>query len=360
MRQIIHVDLDAFYASVEELLNPSLKGKPIVVGGRPEERGVVASASYAARKFGVRSAMPMGQALRLCPDAIRVDAHYDAYRRYSRQVMSILRQVTSLVEPLSIDEAFLDVSDVVGQHASAESLARQLQQQIRDQVGLSASFGVATNKMVAKIASDEGKPGGLVVVPPGQEREFLAPLAVRKLWGVGPRTEARLHDLGVQIIGDLARLPPETLVATFGESHGQALYRHARGQDDRPVETRRERKSLSQERTFARDVAEEARLVRELHELSAGVADDLQRHHLLAYTITLKLRRADFSTVTRSQTLPTPTDRAEVIFATAREMLDREWKRGERVRLLGVRASNWASERGYQLSLFGPSEEANG
>jgi len=352
-RQVIHVDLDAFFASVEELLDPSLKGQPVIVGGRAEERGVVASASYAARRFGIRSAMPMRQALELCPGAVRVDAHHDAYREYSRRIMSILRAVTPLTEPLSIDEASLDVTEALTPGENAEALARRLQQQIRVEVGLSASFGIASNKMVAKIASDEGKPGGVVVVLPGQEREFLASLSVRKLWGVGPRTAERLYGLGVQTIGQLAELPLGTLVAAFGKSHGHGLYHHARGEDDRPVEPHRQRKSISQEQTFTRDVADEGRLAHTLEALSAAVADDLRRRGLLAHTLTLKLRRADFSTITRSQTLPAPTDQATVIHSVVWELLLREWRRGEHVRLLGVRASNWAGERGYQLSLFG-------
>lgn len=351
-RQIIHLDLDAFYASVEVLLDPSLAGRPVIVGGSPEARGVVASASYPARAYGVRSAMPMREALRLCPEAIVLPPRHDVYVAYSRRVMAILRQVTPLVEQLSIDEAFLDVTapDVPWEHAV--EVARTLQAHIRDEVGLSASLGVATNKLVAKIASDEGKPGGLVVVPPGEEASFLSPLPVQKLWGVGPVTAQRLRALGVGTIGELSRLPLEQLVSEFGKSQGTSLHRQARGLDERPVEPRRERKSVSHEHTFSRDVRDRGRLVEEIRRLSAGVAEGLRREGRPARTITLKLRRADFTTVTRSRTLPAPTDDAEVICATATTLFDGEWRPGEPVRLVGVRASNLTEATGYQLPLI--------
>jgi len=350
-RQIIHLDLDAFYASVEVLLDPSLAGRPVVVGGSPEARGVVASASYPARAYGVRSAMPMREALRLCPEAIVIPPHFELYAAYSRRVMAILHHVTPLVEQLSIDEAFLDVTAPDVPWDRAVEIARALQTRIRDEVGLSASLGVATNKLVAKIASDEGKPGGLVVVRPGEEANFLSPLPVRKLWGVGPVTAQRLNALGVTTIGELSRLSLEQLVAEFGKSQGTSLYQEARGLDERPVEPYYERKSVSQEHTFPRDVRERGRLVEEIRRLSAGVAEDLRREGRPARTITLKLRRADFSTVTRSRTLPAPTDDEEVISTIATALFDGEWRAGEPIRLLGVRASNLTEAAGYQLPL---------
>jgi len=351
-RRIVHLDLDAFYASVEVLLNPSLAGRPVVVGGSPETRGVVSSASYEARAYGVRSAMPMREALRLCPDAVVLPPRHEVYLAYSRRVMDILRQVTPLVEQLSIDEAFLDLTAPDEPWEGAVEIARTLQARIRDEVGLSASLGVATNKLVAKIASDEGKPGGLVVVPPGEEVAFLSPLPVQKLWGVGPVTAQRLAALGVTTIGELSQLSLEQLVAEFGERHGTSLYQQARGLDDRPVQPQRERKSVGHEHTFSRDVRDRDRLVEEIRRLSQRVAERLQRHGRPARTITLKLRRADFSTVTRSRTLPAPTDDAEVICATATALFDGEWRPGEPVRLLGVRASNLAGAAGYQLPLI--------
>ncbi|MFQ6058414.1 MAG: DNA polymerase IV [Anaerolineae bacterium] len=350
-RQIIHLDLDAFFASVEELLDPSLKGKPVVVGGDPDKRGVVASASYAARAYGVHSAMPMREALRLCPQAIVRRPRHLIYRRFSHRVMTLLAEYTPLVEPLSIDEAFLDLTESQARWGPAADIARQIQRRIKEEIGLSASLGVASNKLVAKIASDQGKPGGLVVVPPGQEAAFLAPLPVEKLWGVGKVTARRLHALGVTTIGDLARLPLAQLRGELG-SHGVSLYQHARGVDHSPVEPHRRRKSISQEHTFPRDVNDRRELLQELLRLSQGVAGALRHHGQRARTITLKLRRADFSTVTRSRTLPAPTDSEQTIYGTVSQLFEKEWRPRERVRLLGVRASNFAPQEGYQLGLF--------
>jgi len=293
-RKILHLDLDAFFCAVEEQREPSLRGQAFAVGGRPETRGVVASCSYAARRFGVRSAMPMARAVKLCPHLIIVPSHFDAYQTASQQVMTRLHQLTPLVEPLSIDEAFLDVSDLP---EPAEVLARRLQVTINTELGLPCSLGVATNKLVAKIANDVGKattrsdqpPNALQVVPPDQEAAFLARLPVEALWGVGPKTAERLHGLGLHTIGDLARWPEADLGRRFGQ-HGYDLARHARGIDERRVVTEHEAKSISQETTFAQDISDGPILRESLRRLSEHVGFRLRRKGLNGATVKLKLR----------------------------------------------------------------------
>jgi DNA polymerase-4 len=349
-RAIVHLDLDAFYAAVEVLEHPDLDGKPVLVGGRPEERGVVAAASYPARAFGVRSAMPMAKALRLCPQAIVIPPHHDLYRKYSRRVMEILHQTSPLVEQISIDEAYLDLTDRVAAWEKAVEIARRLQVRVRDETKLSASLGVATNKLVAKVASGRDKPGGLTVVRPGKEAAFLAPLPVRVLWGVGPVTERRLAAMGVKTVGQLAQLDEEELHARFGQ-RGTDMARQSRGIDERPVVTEHERKSVSQERTFARDLREKKTLQKQLERLSQGVAEQLRRMELQAGTVAIKLRYADFTTLTRQMKLTAPTDDKEVIYQTARELFKRAWQHGRPVRLLGVAARQLSSPSG-QLPLL--------
>ena len=350
-RIIFHLDLDAFFASVEVLENPELAGKPVLVGGRPAERGVVAAASYPARAFGCRSAMPMAQALKLCPDAIVLPPRHGLYRQVSLRVMAILHETTPLVEQISIDEAFLDVSAQVENWDAAVTLAQHLQARVRDEIGLSASLGVASNKQVAKVASDLHKPGGLTVVPPGTEAEFLAPLPARALWGVGPVTAARLAEMGVTTIGQLAALPAEQLRTAFGK-HGADLAARARGRDDSPIVTEYERKSYSQERTFNRDLSELRRLKGQLWKMSQGVAEDLKRAGLAGGTVAIKLRYSDFTTLTRQMTLAVPTDDAIGIYRAALTLLERTWQPGRPVRLLGVGAHQLSQPTG-QLSLFG-------
>ena len=349
-RAIIHMDLDAFFVAVERLRDPSLMGRPVVVGGRPERRGVVASASYEVRPFGIRSAMPMAQAVRLCPDLVIVPSHYRLYRHYSDRVMAMLREITPLVEPISIDEAFLDVTGCERLWGPPADLAAWLQERIQAELGLSASLGVATNKLVAKIASDLRKPHGLVIVPPGGERDFLAPLPVERLWGVGPATARRLWEMGIRTIGDLAAWPARDLQARFGV-HGETLWQHAHGRDDRPVEPESEPKSISRETTFARDVADPERLRRTLLWLSEEVAVRLRRHRVRARTVFIKLRYADFTTLTRQATLPDPTDQAAVVYEHACDLWRRVWTRTRSVRLLGVGATNFVGPE-QQLSLF--------
>ena len=334
-RIVVHMDLDAFFAAVEALEDPALAGKPLIVGGRPEERGVVASASYEARARGVHSAMPTYRALALCPDAVIRPTRHGTYGGYSRRVMAILREASPLVEQMSIDEACLELTDQVEDWEAGVEVARQIQRRVREEVGLSASLGVATNKLVAKVASDHDKPGGLTVVRPGEEAAFLAPLPVRVLWGVGPVTAQKLAALGVETVGDLLRLDPGELPARFG-SQGVQLARQAQGLDDRPVVIEHEIKSVSQETTFARDISQPEALKAALLELSQGVAERLHRRELAAGTVAIKLRYADFTTVTRQMALAVPTDDAETIYRAALVLLRRTWRRGQPVRLLGV------------------------
>jgi DNA polymerase IV len=346
-RTILHIDLDAFYCAVEETYNPELRGKPFAVGGKPEERGVVASCSYAARRMGVRSAMPMGKALRLCPGMIIVPMRHGLYSDVSRQVMDRLHNLTSLVEQISIDEAFLDISDVPG---SAETVAQQLQLRIRDELQLPCSIGIASNKMVAKIATEVGKslalreikakgevkpPNALTVVPFGEEASFLAPLPADMLWGVGPKTSARLTELGIYTIGDLAKWPESEMIRMFGEN-GRDLAGHSKGIDDRPIVTEHETKSISQEITYSKDVRDDAVLQKTLREMSAEVGKQLRRNNLAGRTIKLKLRWPDFTTLTRQTTLNNPTDQDDIIEQVALELLRTVRKPFQAVRLIGV------------------------
>ena len=349
-RAIVHLDLDAFFAAVEVLENPDLAGKPVLIGGRPEERGVVATASYPARVFGIRSAMPMYRALKLCPDAIVLPPRHRLYREYSRRVMAILHQASPLVEQVSIDEAYLDLTGQVTVWDEGIEVSRDLQRRVRKEVGLSASLGVATNKLVAKVASDREKPGGLTVVRPGEEAAFLAPLPVRVLWGVGPVTAGKLAGMDVTTVGELAQVPERELQRRFGK-HGLAMAWHARGQDERPVVTEHEIKSVSQETTFARDVIDAEMLRRQVWQLSQGVAQRLKKAGLAAGTVAIKLRYADFATLTRQMTLTVPTDDEREIYRAALALLKRAWHRGRPVRLLGVTGRHLSPPAG-QLALW--------
>jgi DNA polymerase-4 len=354
-RTIIHLDLDAFYCAVEELRDVSLRGRAFAVGGRPEVRGVVASCSYAARRYGIRSAMPMVRALKLCPDLIILPGRHSEYSRVSRLVMEYLYRITPLVEQISIDEAFLDVTEI---GESGATVALRLQQSIRQELGLPCSLGVASNKMVAKIATDVGKadttrgspPNAITVVPAGEEAPFLKPLPVEALWGVGPKTAARLEEIGIKTIGELAEYPEVELKKLFGKN-GRELSLHARGIDDRPLSTTHETKSISQETTFARDIAGERELLLTLQGLSSRVADRLQKSNLSGSTVKIKIRWPDFTTLTRQMTLTQPTDQESQIFNAAMHLFSREWQEGKAVRLLGVGVSNLQSSA-RQLSLW--------
>jgi DNA polymerase-4 len=350
VRAVVHLDLDAFYAAVEMLEDPNLADKPILVGGRPESRGVVAAASYAAREYGVHSAMPMYRAVRLCPQAVVLPPRFDLYRQYSREVMAILHEATPVVEKMSIDEAYLDLTDKVDHWEAIVPLARHLQERVRDEVGLSASLGVATNKLVAKVASDHDKPGGLIVVHPGEEAAFLRPLPVRVIWGIGPVTAEKLSHMGVTTVGDLAQLSDRKLAARFGD-HGAAMAQRARGIDRRLVVTEHERKSVSRETTFAQDLRELEALKKELWRLSQSVARRLERAGMAAGTITIKLRYDDFETLTRQMSLDVPTDDDVQIYRAAFVLLKQAWECERPVRLLGVGGTDLVPPTG-QMSLF--------
>ena len=349
-RAIIHLDLDAFFASVEVLENPKLAGKPVVVGGRPEERGVVAAASYPARAFGIHSAMPMARALALCPQVVIVPPRHRLYHEYSERVMIILHETSPLVEQMSIDEAYLDLTEQVSAWEEAVEVAHRLQARVREDIQLSASLGVAANKVVAKVASGRDKPGGLTVVRPGEEAVFLAPLPVQTLPGVGPVTAQKLAELGVATIGDLAGVPEAELRARFGRP-GADLALRARGIDDQPVVTGHELRSVSQEVTFSRDLADLETLRRQLWRLSQEVGQRLKEVNMAAGTVAIKLRYADFTTLTRQMSLAVPTDDEQEIYRAAQVLLDRAWQRGRPVRLLGVAARGLSAPAG-QLSLL--------
>jgi DNA polymerase IV len=359
-RVILHLDLDAFFCAVEETRDPSLRGKAFAVGGKPDERGVVASCSYAARKFGVRSAMPMARALRLCPQLIIVSSRHRVYGDVSKQVMARLNKLTALVEQISIDEAFLDISDI---NEAPGRLARGLQAGVRDELNLPCSIGIATNKLVAKIATEVGKKGAksgsppfaLTIVPAGEEAAFLTPLPAEMLWGVGPKTSARLNELGIHTIGDIAKWPEGEMIRLFGEN-GRELSRHAKGIDDRPIVTERETKSISQEETFARDVRDDKSLEKTLREQAAEVARQLRKNDLAGTTIKLKIRWPDFTTLTRQMTLPQPTDQREEISKIALDLMRAVRKSGQAVRLIGVGMSGLGPPI-RQLSLWDTESE---
>ncbi len=354
-RTIIHGDLDAFYASVEQRDHPGYRGKPVIVGGGPHERGVVSAASYEARAFGVRSAMPLRTAGALCPQGIFVPGDHAAYEAASDAVMELFAARTPLVQPISLDEAFLDVTATLHLFGGAEAIARALKRAVHDELGLVLSVGVATNKLCAKIGSDLRKPDGLVVVPPGEERAFLAPLPLTRLWGVGPKTQAVLEALGMRTIGDLATADPEELRTRFGE-HGRSIWERARGIDESTVEPEVEAKSVGHEHTFDRDTTDRTQLEATLLRLAEGVGRRLRAGNARARTITLKLRVAPFETRSRQRTLSEPTADDLRLYTISRALLrtaldaDRDAGRSAAVRLVGISASGLVS--GEQLSLF--------
>jgi len=359
-RKILHIDLDAFFCAVEEQLDPGLQGKAFAVGGKPQERGVVASCSYPARKFGIRSAMPMARAVRLYPALVIISGHHREYIKASKRVMERLLDLTTRVEQISIDEAYLDLTDI---NESAEVLAERLQSTIRREIGLPCSLGIATNKLVAKVATDigkaaahsEGPPNAIQFVPPGKEAEFLAPLPVDSLPGVGPKTAAILEDAEIYTMSDLAKQSEESLVSQFGK-FGRYLYRGSRGIDDSPVVTSHETKSISREITFPKDLNDFESLRDTLQELSESVAIRLQREHLGGTTVKIKLRWADFSTLTRQITLGHPCNHAGEIYEVALWLFQHTWSPGNAVRLLGVGVAGLVPPY-RQLSLWGDQQE---
>ncbi len=353
-RTILHVDLDAFFAAVEQRDRPELRGRPVIVGGGgPDQRGVVSAASYEARKFGVHSAMPLRTAGRLCPQGVFLPVDGRKYQAASREVMAILRRFTPQVQPISIDEAFLDVTASRALFGDGDVIARMIKTAVTDEVGLTASVGVATTKLVAKVASDLRKPDGLVVVPPGEEAAFLAPLPISRLWGVGEKTAAALAEFGVRTIGDLAALPPDALERRFGR-HGAALVGRARGIDPDPVATGDPAKSIGHEHTFDVDTSDREVIERTLLGMADGVAWRLRSAGLRTATVTLKLRDSSFTTITRQAGLDVPADLTEPIYDAALRLLRNELH-GQRIRLVGVTASNFRDRE--QLALFGGGED---
>jgi DNA polymerase-4 len=353
-RTILHVDLDAFFAAVEQRDHPELRGRPVIVGGGGGEdaRGVVSAASYEARVFGVHSAMSLREAYRRCPNGVFLPVDGRRYQMASRDVMAILRRFTPQVEPISIDEAFLDVTGSAALFGDGPTIAREIKRDVRAEVGLTASVGVATTKLVAKIASDLRKPDGLVVVAPGDEATFLAPLPISRLWGVGEKTARVLADYSVRTIGDLASLPPDLVERRFGK-HGGSLVERARGIDPDPVHEGDPAKSVGHEHTFDHDTSDPEIIERTLLGMADGVAGRLRSAGVHASTVTVKIRDSSFRTITRQRTLAEPTDMTEPIFRAAIE-LARPEVRGIRVRLLGVTASNLGERE--QLSLFEAGE----
>jgi DNA polymerase-4 len=356
-RTILHLDLDAFFCAVEEGLNPKLRGQAFAVGGQPNARGVVSSCSYPARKFGIHSAMPMSQAVRLCPGLIVVSPHFREYSAASHKVMTLLGETTPLIEQISIDEAFMDVTPQTG-----EALARRLQTIINSELKLPCSFGVATNMLVAKIANNIGKdrankdttPNAITIVPPGEEAAFLAPLGIRELWGVGPKTAERLRSIGIETIGDLARRSESDLVYMFGKSGGE-LAQRARGIDKRPVEPEHDAKSISRETTFTRDVTDFETLRRTIRQLAEGVGWRTRKAGLRGNTVKVKIRWSDFTTLTRQLALPQPTDDDEEIEKVAQSLFRAAWTPGQAVRLIGVGISGF-DDADQQLGLWQEAE----
>ena len=345
MKTIFHVDMDAFFVSVEELFDPSLKGKAVVVGGRPNERGVVSAASYEARKFGVHSAMPLRTAARMCPHAIFVDGHPDRYRDCSVRVREVLNRFSPLVEMASIDEAYLDMTGTERLHGPPFAAAHTLHQTMKAETRLNCSIGISTARLVSKVASDQAKPNGVLWIVPGSEAAFLAPLDVRKIPGVGKVTEQNLHKLSIRKVGDLARLDERYLEERFGK-WGLALAGKARGLDaggwfDSEIGANSDPKSISHEHTYNEDTSDLAVLEATLARLSEMVGRRLRENGLHARTLQLKLRYSDFSTITRAHSVARPTQLDTEIFEQARALFLKNWKPGARVRLLGVHASSF-------------------
>jgi DNA polymerase IV len=347
---ILHVDLDAFYASVEVLKDPSLAGKPVVVGS-PGPRGVVMSASYEARTRGLHSAMPSVRARRMCPEAVFVPPDFESYRAYSNRFREVLLAHSPTIEPLSLDEAFLDVSGATLLFGQPHAIAERIRAAVRSELALTASVGVGPNKLLAKLASTRAKPDGLLVVPADQIQAFLHPLPVGALWGIGEKTAQTLGRLGIRLIADLARTPPAILERVLGEGHARDLLDLAEGRDDRPVVPWEAPKSVSHEETYPRDLDDPHEVLREILSLSHRVAARLRADGYRARTITLKLRLPSFSTLTRSRTLPAATDTATDLYRVARELLLRLPAGRRRFRLIGVAASGLEPSGAQQVAL---------
>lgn len=353
MKSIFHVDMDAFFVSVEELYDPSLVGKPVVVGGARDQRGVVSAASYAARKFGVHSAMPLRTAAELCPQAVFLDGHPEYYREYSKKVRTVFEQFTPVVEMASIDEAYLDMTGTERLHGPPFKAAHKLHDAVKVATGLNCSIGVSRTRLVSKVASDQAKPNGVLWISPGTEAEFLAPLEIRKIPGVGKVTEKNLNTLGIRQVGDLARLDDQFLREHFGK-WGLALAGKARGEDaggwfDTELGGDEDPKSISHEHTFNQDIGDLIVLEGIIDRLTEMVADRLRRQRLYARTVSIKLRYSDFTTYTRAKTLREPTSVDRVIGDTARLLFRNAWRKHEPIRLLGVAVSGLSKEPGQGM-----------
>ncbi|WP_345764335.1 DNA polymerase IV [Diaminobutyricibacter sp. McL0608] len=353
---ILHVDMDAFFAAVELLDHPELRGKPAIVG-HPGPRSVVTSATYEARRFGVRSAMPVSQALRLCPNAIILPPHMEKYRDYSKRVMTIFSEVTPLVEPLSIDEAFLDVSGARRLLGSPRRIAELIRARVRDETGLTCSVGAASTKFVAKLASGRAKPDGLLVIPASETLAYLRPLPVGALWGVGESTQQSLQRLGLHTVADLADTPLAVLQRAVGDAAGRKLHDLANGVDTRSVVVTSREKSVGHEMTFEQDISDPVRLRRELLRLSSQVGARLRKHELVGRTVALKLRFSDFRTVTRSRTLAEPTNVGRRIFEEVTSIYDGLGLGRTPIRLIGVRMEQLGEAGDNRLALWDPDEE---
>ncbi|MBV8830656.1 MAG: DNA polymerase IV [Acidobacteriaceae bacterium] len=358
---VCHLDMDAFFVSVEELFDPSLRGKPVVVGGKRDQRGVVAAASYAARKFGVHSAMPLRTAALLCPQAVFVEGHTDRYREYSKKVYGVLQRFSPLVEMASIDEAYLDLSGTERLFGPPLRVAHLLHEAVRAETSLRCSLGLSSSRLVAKVSSDQAKPNGVLYVVPGCEAAFLAPLAIRKIPGVGKKTEESLQKIGIRYVGDLARLDERFLADRFGK-WGLALAGKARGQDaggwfDSPIGENDDPKSISHENTFPDDIADRERLETALLRLSEMVAKRLREHHLYSRTIQLKLRYEDFSTITRASSLDHATQLDREIAGAIIKLFRQAWDGKTPIRLLGVHAGSLRTVEGQMSLLDEPQTE---
>jgi len=338
MRRVLHIDMDAFFSSVEEKRHPGLAGKPVVVGGEgdPTKRGVVSTASYEARKFGIHSAMPLRTAHKLCPDAIFLPVDYEEYSRVSEEVKAILSNFSPIMEDVGIDEAFLDISSI---DRPSEEIAKEIKERIREETGLTCSIGIAPNKLLAKMASDMQKPDGLTIIVEDDIRSRIWPLSVRKLWGVGPETEAYLKKMGIQTVGNLASISLDRLIEEFGQSYGRYLYEASRGIDESPLVTHWEPKSISRETTFQRDVDNWQVIAKTLAELTKEVVINMKEEGYQGRTITLKIRFNDFKTYTRAKTLNKHTDSEEEIRKAAFDCLGR-FQLKKKVHLIGVRISH--------------------
>jgi DNA polymerase-4 len=338
-RKIIHIDMDAFFASVEQRDHPEYRGRPVVVGGEPGKRGVVAAASYEARQYGIRSAMSSYIALRLCPEVIFLPPRFAQYKQVSRQIHGIFSGYTSLIEPLSLDEAYLDVTENKPNIPSATLIAREIKRRIREETGLTASAGVSYNKFLAKVASDYQKPNGLCVITPAQAADFIAGLPIGQFYGIGQKTAPKLQALGIRTGADLRNMPEEDMERLFGRS--AAFYYHlARGRDERPVETEWVRKSVGAENTFERDLDDRTEMLRELEPLAEDVLGWMRRHETYGRTLTLKVKYADFRQITRSRTVAMPLHTLEAMLALLSELLNLTEAGSRPVRLLGVSVSN--------------------